>query len=105
MKYVIGANELDFIKITNNLLYDGRRMWNEVKSVEYEIPLDEATIIKNYDEAKRVIEDIQNNTENIKFFNHSIIGEILDREHSFDKVSYSKELKIYELMPVEVKSK
>lgn len=103
MKYVIGTNELDFIKITNNLLYDGRKMWNEIKSVEYEISLDEATIIENYDEAKRVLEDIQNNTENIKFFNHDIIGEILDKEHSFDKISYSRGLKIYELMPVEVK--
>jgi hypothetical protein len=69
-------------------------MWNKVNGLEYEAPLDEATIVKDYDEAERLLGEIQENVENINFSNNNIIADILDKEHSFDKVSYSKELKI-----------
>ena len=101
--YVIGKNDFEFINITNvKTLYDGRNMWNKVNGLEYEAPLDKATIVKDYDEAERLLGEIQENVENINFSNNDIIADILDKEHSFDKVSYSKELKIYELMPVVV---
>lgn len=99
--YVIGRNDFYFIKIThNNTLYDGINIWSEIRSLEYNATLDKATIINDYDKAEELLKEIQDNVENIDFSNYSIIGEILDREHSFDKVGYSKELKIYELVPV-----
>jgi hypothetical protein len=81
-------------------LYDGRKLWNEIRDIEYDAPLDKATIINDYDRAEELLKEIKSNVENINFSNNSIIGEILDRENSFDKVDYSKELKIYELLPV-----
>ena len=99
--YVIGINDFYFIKITHkNTLYNGRKLWCEIANLEYNAPLDKATIINDYDKAEELLKEIQDNVENIKFSNNSVIGEILDREHSFDKVAYSKELKIYELVPV-----
>lgn len=101
--YVLGRNDYDFIKVTYSAtLYDGQKIWNEVRNLEYETPLHKATIIPNYEDAEKLLEEIQSNVENIKFTNNSIIGEILDKEHSFDKNNYTKELKIYELMPVVV---
>lgn len=101
--YVIGRNDFEFIKITYiETLYDGRKVWREVKNLEYEVPLDKATIINNYDKAEELLKEIQGNVKNINFSNNNIIADILDKEHSFDKVCYSKELKIYELMPVVV---
>lgn len=99
--YVIGRSENDFITIYNGVLYDGRKLYNEIKTVEYKASLKEATIISDYDRAKDILKEIQGNVESINFFNASIIGEILDRKHSFDKIGYSKELRIYELMPIE----
>ena len=102
--YVLGKSDYDFIKITrNNTLYDGHNLWNEVRSLEYGAPLYQATITPNYEDAQKLLEEIQNNVEKIKFANDNIIGEIIDKENSFDKVAYAKELKIYELIPMEVK--
>ncbi len=99
--YVIGRNDFEFINITHReTLYDGRKVWSEVRKLEYETPLDKATIINNYDEAEELLKEIQVNVENINFSNNDIIADILDKEYSFNKVSYSKELKIYELVPV-----
>lgn len=101
--YVIGRSDFDFIKIANSeTVYDGRNIWSEVRQVWYNTPLDHATIILNCDVAEKVLKEIQDNIENIVFTNNSIIGEILDRETSFDKTAYSGELKIFELVPTAV---
>lgn len=97
--YAVGRNEYDFINVARNeTMYDGHKLWNEVHEVEYGANLANATIIPDIKVAEQFIEDIQSNVENIKFTNSSVIREILDGE-SFDKVAYSKELKIYELVP------
>lgn len=101
--YVIGKNDYDFIEITDQpLMTDGEKYWNPILGLEYETPLNRATIIVDYEGAKEILKEIQNNAENIEFTNSSIIGQILDKEHSFDKIGYSKELKIYKLTPVVV---
>lgn len=101
--YAIGKSDYNFIKITNTAtMYDEQKMRSEIISLEYKAPLNEATIISDYEKAEKLMEEIQGNVENIKFANHSIIGEIHDREKSFDKIAYSKELQIYELVPIAV---
>lgn len=101
--YVIGRNDFDFIKVTNSeTFYDGRSIWSKVREVEYNSPLSKATIIPDYEVAEKLIKEVQDNVGNISFRNNSIIGEILDREASFDKVVYSSELKIFELVPTAV---
>ena len=66
--YIIGRNDFDFVKIKyTDTLYDGQKIWNEIRSLEYSVPLNRATIINDYDIAKELLEEIQNNVENIKF--------------------------------------
>lgn len=101
--YVIGKNEYEFIEITYQpTMYDGKNYWKEIHCLEYDAPLNQATIIINYEDAEEILKEIQDNAENIKFTNNNIIDDILDKKHSFDKISYSKELKIYKLSPVVV---
>lgn len=98
--YLIGINDFDFIKITHqSTMCDGKHIWNEVRNLEYETPLHEATIIPNYESAEKLLKEIQDNVEKIKVSNNNIIGEILDKDNGFDKTKYVKELKIYELIP------
>lgn len=98
--YVIGKSDYDFIKITRtDTMYDGQKIWYEIKNIEYETPLDKATIIPDYEKAVDLLKEIQDNAKAITFSNHSVIGQILDKESFFDKTSYSKELKIFELIP------
>lgn len=99
--YVIGRSDYDFIKVVHGVAYDGQGISMMIESVEYNLPSGEVTIFPDYETAKDAIKIIQENAEDIKFTNSSIVGEILDRE-SFDKIAYSKELKIYELVPTEV---
>lgn len=102
--YVIGISEFNFIKIVDRTtMCDGRSLWSELRTLEYEAPLHQATILPNYEDAEKLLNEIQNNVEKIKFRNNNIIGEILDKQNSFDKVAYSKSLEVYELMPVKVK--
>lgn len=104
--YVIGTNEFSFIRITDKAtLYDGRKIWGEIKALEYEASLHQATILPNYEDAEKLLSEIQNSVDKIKFANNNIIGEILDKQNDFDKIAYSKELGIYELMPVKVNYK
>lgn len=103
--YAIGTDEFSFIKIVEKAtMYDGRKIWGEVKGLEYETPLHKATVMPNYEDAEKLLNEIQNNAEKIKFENNNIIGQIIDKENSFDKVAYSKKLEIYELLPVKANS-
>ena len=104
--YVIGKSDYEFIKISHSApMYDGRKTWNEIQQIECEAPLSNATIIGDYEHAEEILNAIRFNIENIDVVNYSVIGEILDREKNFDKIAYSKELKIYELVPMLVTEK
>ena len=100
MRYVIGETNYDFIQIKSCTMWDGKRkLWNEIHKVLYDCNIEEATIINSHDEAREILNEIQNRVSEIDFSNISIIGEILDEGKEFDKVSYTKKLKIYRLVP------
>ena len=101
--YVIGKNDYEFIRIVHSEpMYDGQKLWSEISNIEYDAPLHEATIISDYEKAKELLKEIKDKCESIKFRNFSIIGEILDRQHGFDKSKYVSELKVHILCPTEV---
>ena len=99
--YVIGVNDYSFINIIREeVLWDGKDTWSEIKVIGYDYLLDGAKIFGSYEHASGVLEKIKNNVEAIRFQNASLIGDLIDKDNSFDKLSYVKELKIYELVPV-----
>ncbi|MBR5796323.1 MAG: hypothetical protein IKY26_09285 [Erysipelotrichaceae bacterium] len=99
--YIIGNNIFNFIKITNNSMICGCEIYTEVAKVEYSVPLHDSTIIYNRDDARKILKEIIERVKEIEFKNYSIIGELIDKNGSFDKTEFSKELKIYELVPRE----
>lgn len=100
MRYVIGETGFSFIQIKFHTMWDGMgRLWNEIHNVSYDCRIEEATIINSHDEAKEILNEIQNRVSEIDFSNISIIGQILDKEKDFDKFSYAKKLKIFRLVP------
>lgn len=104
--YVIGKSEYELIKISkNDVMCDGKNLWTEIKCVEYNTSLLDATIINCYDKAVDILNEIQENVNDIRFTNYSIIDNIIDKENSFDKIEYSKQLKIFELIPTLVETK
>ena len=97
--YVIGINDYNLIKLikieTNN------DMLTVIKTIEYDITsVDEATVFPDIKIAKKFLEKIKNNVENIEFENENVFGQIFDKDNGFDKLSYAKELKLFELVPV-----
>ena len=113
--FVIGINEFEFLKVTRKVrLYDyeissgvtqTKKESVEVAKVKYDADLDEASMFKNYEDAKATVKEIQDNIENIKFENQNDLLNILDENDGFNKKKYSKQLKIYELEPVFVSEK
>lgn len=100
MRYVIGKTDYNFIQIKFCTMLDSDfKMWDEVEKVFYDCFFEEATIINGYDEAKEILNEIQNRISEIDFSNISILGQIIDEEKEFDKVNYAKKLKIYRLIP------
>lgn len=100
--YVIGVSDWRLIKIIKmDALYNGEDMWSEVKSIEYDTSLsDQATIFPDIEIAKETLEYIKNNAKNIQFTNNNFVAQVLDEDNGFDKMSYAKELKLFELVPV-----
>lgn len=100
--YVIGVSDWRLIKIIKmDALYDGKDMRSDVKSIEYDTSLsDQATIFPDIERAKEILEYIKNNAENIQFTNNNFVAQVLDEDNGFDKMSYAKELKLFELVPV-----
>lgn len=111
--YVIGVSDWRLIKIIKmEALYDGKDMWSEVKSIEYDASLaDQATIFSDIEKAKVILKYIKNNTENIQFTNNNSICQVLNEDSEFDEISYTKyngfdklsyvnDLKIFKLIPV-----
>ena len=100
MRYVIGETDYSFAQIKFCTMWNGGgKLWNEIEKVSYDCFFEEATIINSYDEAKKILNEIQNRISEIDFSNISILGQIIDEEKEFDKVSYAKKLKIYRLIP------
>lgn len=107
MCYVIGREGYNsFIRIEYIVRMNTRtlEMRREIEKVFYDCPIKEATIINtSYDEAKEVLNEIQNRISEIDFSNDLIIDHIIDKKKGFDKTTYAKELKIYNLVPTLVK--
>lgn len=104
--YAIGKSDYDFIKIERiATLADERKIWSEIRIVEYDASLYNATIFRDLDRAEQTIEELRNHADRIKFRNNNALDEILNRERSFDKLAYIEELKIYKLIPIKVDRK
>lgn len=99
--YVIGRGEYDLIKIVDAEIYGVDSIETKVFGVNYEADMNEATIITDYDRAKKLRTEIQENVDEISFKNASILFNILENE-TFDKSEYVKELKIFQLTVLEV---
>lgn len=89
--YVIGRSKRDYLKLVNG------------KEIEYSHNINQASVLKSFEKAELMIDYIKENIDSIYFANATVLGNIIDKEKSFDKVAYVNELKIYELVPTEVK--
>lgn len=100
MRYVIGETNFSFVQIKTCTMWDAHnRFWNEIHKVLYDCNIEEATIINSHEEAKKVLNKIQNRTSEIDFTNVSVIGQILDEGKDFDKFDFANKLKIFRLVP------
>lgn len=89
--YVIGRSKGDYIRLVNS------------KGIEYSHSINLASIFTSIEKAELMIDYIKKNIDSLYFANATILGNIIDKEKNFDKVTYVNELKIYELVPTEVK--
>lgn len=97
--YVVGVNDFSFLNIKSKMLMNCCGFWDEVEKVVYGCNLRKATILTNYEEATKIIEEIKNRKDEILFENDDILEEILDKGKEFDV----NKLKIYQLVPIECK--
>lgn len=93
--YVIGTSQTDFIKIKSNTIMGYCNIWFEIEHVTYGCSMPKASVFTDYERAIKVVEEIKNRKDEIRFENDSIIGEILDREKDFDV----DRLNVYRLVP------
>ena len=89
--YVIGRSKGDYIRLVNS------------KGIEYSHSINLASIFTSLEKAELIIGYIKKNIDSLYFANATVLGNIIDKEKGFDKVAYVNELKIYELVPTEVK--
>lgn len=89
--YVIGRSKGDYIRLVNS------------KEIEYSHSINLASIFTSLEKAELIIGYIKKNIDSLYFANATVLGNIIDKEKGFDKVAYVNELKIYELVPTEVK--
>ena len=98
--YVIGKTNKSFIRIKlRTMLDDMYNIDDEIYHVVYDCRLEAATIVDDYDEAKQILDEIQNRIDEINFSNICFVGQLVDEEDGFNKVDYAKELKIFSLVP------
>ena len=58
--YVIGIDDYRLIKVIRfDTLYDGKNIWQDPGSVEYDALLDEATIFNDHEQAKKILDYIK----------------------------------------------
>lgn len=88
--YVIGRSKGDYIRLVNS------------KGIEYSHSINLASIFTSLEKAELMIGYIKENIDSLYFANATILGNIIDKEKKFDKVTYVNKLKIYELVPTEV---
>ena len=88
--YVIGRSKGDYIRLVNS------------KGIEYSHSINLASIFTSLEKAELMIDYIKENIDSLYFANATNLGNIIDKEKSFDKVAYVNELKIYELVPTEL---
>ena len=100
MLYVIGESNYSFIQIRSSTMWDSHnKLWNQVDGIQYGCSIQEATIIDGYDEAKKILREIQDRVSEIDFTNISVIGQLIDEKKAFNKSDYAKKLKISRLVP------
>ena len=88
--YVIGKSKGDYIRLVNS------------KGIEYSHSINFASIFTSLEKAELMIGYIKENIDSLYFANATILGNIIDKEKNFDKVTYVNALKIYELVPTEL---
>lgn len=88
--YVIGRSKGDYIRLVIS------------KEIEYSHSINFASIFTSLEKAELMIDYIKENIDSLYFANATILGNIIDKEKSFDKVAYVNALKIYELVPTEL---
>lgn len=88
--YVIGKSKGDYIRLVNS------------KGFEYSHSINFASIFTSLEKAELMIGYIKENIDSLYFANATILGNIIDKEKNFDKVTYVNALKIYELVPTEL---
>lgn len=88
--YVIGRSKGDYIRLVNS------------KGIEYSHSINFASIFTSLEKAELIIDYIKKNIDSLYFANATILGNIIDKEKNFNKVTYVNELKIYELVPTEL---
>lgn len=99
--YVIGKTNKSFIRIKlRAMLDDMYNIYDEIYHVVYDCDVNEATLINDYDEANKILDEIQNRIDEINFSNINIVGQVIDEREGFNKVDYAKELKIFSLVPI-----
>lgn len=100
--YVIGRDCYNMIKIifTNTMINSNGSLSFKITGIEYDTPLNEATIFNNYEEAKKAIVEIRKNIKDIFFRNYFICSDIIDKQNNIDYNEYFKDLKMYVLKPV-----
>lgn len=95
--YVIGSSRgREYLRIYSEL--DIESPGNLVISgIQYNVQLDQATVIPGIDNAKRILSEIRENRDTIPMCNHSAVGQLLDTQAGY-KLDVDK-IHIYELVP------
>lgn len=75
----------------------------DAKGIEYSHSVNQASIFTSFEQAEFAIDYIKQNIDSLYFANATVLGNIVDKEKGFDKAAYVNELKIYELVPIELK--
>lgn len=102
--YVIGLDKWNFLKIELRTMMSWKtgKTWNEITKVYYECDLNTATVLPNYEDAENLLEKINNIKNKNIFENNNIIGQIIDKKNG-NRIKIN-DLKIYELIPMEIKN-
>lgn len=101
MLYVIGENNYSFVQIREYTMWDSDgNCRDEIVEIRYNCSMEEATItVGGYEEAKKILREIQDRVSEIDFTNISVIGQLIDEKKAFNKSDYVKKLKIFRLVP------
>jgi hypothetical protein len=101
--YAIGIDKWNYLNIKQETLFqwDTNKLWNEIKQVNYKCNLNEATLFQDYETVSKIKEEIIKRKDEIIFENNNIIDALLDEQDG--KQFDVSNLKIYELVPTEIR--